>query len=88
LEQPAGGELGSEIRRLTADLAIAKRERTQQAQYAVKLEDELNELKEEREFFILAIRHLQWHRDCALYSFCTEESCTEEVHQKVRPYLQ
>lgn len=70
-------------RQLQADNLNLARERTAQAELAVRIQDEINMLRTEREALIVGLKHLYQHlTNHPLDVFC------EHVHESVRSYVQ
>lgn len=75
-------ELEANNRQLNAELATVKRERSEQAAMCVRLEDRVNELLEERKFFLTALLHVWGVHTTDQRAICNQKT----LHDKLKEY--
>lgn len=74
--------LSQKCRELTAQLAQCARERTQSAEYAVNVENQVHDLIEERQLLITSLQHLYDH----LTGYVESTPC-EIIHPRIKEYV-
>ena len=87
LQQQIDG-LVAHNKELEAHLALCSSERSESAVYAVRLQDELSLMREERRKLIRGLQHLYQHLSTGvLGEIDTPGKSCEEVHPLIKPYL-